>query len=506
MFSKVNSAVCIGVEGRKVSVETDITRGLPQMNIVGLASTTVIESKERIKSATINSGFDYPHGRITVNLTPADIRKNGSGLDLAIAVCMLASSKYIDQDKLSSCGIIGEISLDGRVVGIDSVLPMVFCLAKTQLKQIIVPASNYAEAILAEGVQIIPVNTLNECIEVINSNFEYTHAEVELDYKFNKIVNLNGMDFKDIKGQEAAKRVISVAVCGRHGLLMVGSPGCGKTMLAKRIPTIMQPMSGDELIETAIINSVSGRNNKDGCVCIDRPFRNPHNSIGKAGLFGGGVYPIPGEISLAHNGVLFLDEICEFKSELIDMMRIPMEEKSITHFRKGQAYKFPCNFQLVMAANPCKCGYYGDEDRMCTCSQVQLDMYRRKLSGPILDRIDLRISMEHVNYNQLIDKEKALSSEKMRRDITKGIEFSRSQGRDISNADIKDKDISFICKLEANEEGLMKDAYKKLKLSPRSCNKTLKVARTIADMDESERIREEHIAEALSYRAVSSIN
>ena len=500
MISNVNTAVYSGIEGRNVKVEIDISNGLPYMNIVGLASTTIMESKERVKSAIVHSGFDYPRGRITVNLTPAGLRKNGSYLDLPMAIGVLTASKYVDQVNVSQYGLVGELSLDGRVLEIDGVLPMIMSMYKEGIERIIIPADNYVEASIIEGPSIIPVNSLKGCVDLINDGV--------LDVEMPRVAKVEQceepmLDFADICGQENAKRAISIAVAGRHGLIMIGSPGCGKTMLARRIPSIMPEMTAEERLETAVINSVaSGVHN---ATTSRRPFRAPHNSIARAGLLGGGNYPIPGEITLAHNGVLFLDEACEFDRECIQSLRQPIEDREIIHFRHGTPYYFPCNFQLVMAANPCPCGYYGDPDKMCKCSVGQIDNYKRKLSGPILDRIDLRLVMDRVSFSQ-INKEdnNRKSSKELREDVERGINFARSRGRNLPNSLIPDRELDSICALGQDEKNILRDAYSRLKLSPRSYNKVLRVARTIADMDESEKVKLEHIAEALSYRTLDS--
>ena len=512
MFNRIHSAVCFGIEGRDVFVETDIARGLPGISIVGLASTMVMESRERIKSAVINSGLEFPRGKITVNLTPASLRKNGSCLDLPIAVGILASDNYVNPDKLWSYGILGELALDGRVLGVSGVLPMMLCMCRAGIRNVIVPAENRSEAALVKGINIYPVSELRECLDLVNGLI----TPEELIEKNSSGSMMNGvsvrnseqmqLDYRDISGQDNAKRAVTIAVTGRHGLLMIGSPGCGKTMIASRIPTVMPPMTEEEQIETAVIYSAAGKNSQEDIVSTVRPFRHPHHTIGRAGLLGGGIIPVPGEISLAHNGVLFLDEICEFDRENVEALRLPLEEKRIVHFRRGEGYIFPCNFQLVMAANPCPCGFFGDPGRICKCTEVQLDRYRKKLSGPIMDRIDMRIAMQKVEFDELRSPDRGMSSEDIRIMVKTGIEFAGVSGRKGYNSGLADREIDRWCSLGREEEAFMNRAYDALKMTPRSYKKTLKVARTIADLDQSDVIRIPHLSEALSYRIIERIN
>ncbi len=513
MYSRTRSAVCLGIEGREVFVETDITRGLPGIGMSGLASTMVMESRERIKNAVINSGYEFPKGRITVNLTPASLRKNSSCLDLPIAAGILASEGCIRTRMLDRWGIIGELALDGRVLGVEGALPMILHMKDVGLKGIIVPEANRAEAALAGG-NIYAVTCLRECAILLSMDPKEVAekaasedlvcrvrpedagsiAETDID-------DMDGdTDFADIAGQENAKRAVMIAAAGRHGLLMVGSPGCGKTMIAGRMAGVMPAMTDRELLETAIVRSVAGRGTDSIRLRYRRPFRAPHHTIGRAGLVGGGATPVPGEITLAHNGVLFLDEICEFNKDVIESLRIPIEDKKITHFRKGEAFVFPCNFQVVMAANPCPCGFLGDPDRECTCTQADLDRYRRKLSGPIMDRIDMKISMEKVGYDELTGGSKGLTTAEMRARVEAALDFAARRGRRIFNSEIPDHELEKYCRLGPEEAKFMNRAYDSFAMSPRGYNRTLKVARTIADLDASNDIKTEHLAEALGYR------
>ena len=516
MYSRTRSAVCLGMEGREVFVETDITRVLPGIGMSGLASTMVMESRERIKNAIINSGYEFPKGRITVNLTPASLRKNSSCLDLPIAAGILASEGCIRSRMLDKWGIIGELALDGRVLGVEGALPMILHMNDVGLKGIIVPEANRAEASLAGG-NIYAVTSLRECAMLIAMDPEEAAAkavsediickvrpEDAMDMIHTNIDETEGIseepDFADIAGQENAKRAVVIAAAGRHGLLMIGSPGCGKTMIAGRMAGVMPPMTDRELLETAIIRSVAGRGSDSIRLRYKRPFRAPHHTIGKAGLVGGGAVPVPGEITLAHNGVLFLDEICEFNKDVIESLRIPIEEKKITHFRKGEAFTFPCNFQVVMAANPCPCGFLGDPDRKCTCTQADLERYRRKLSGPIIDRIDMKITMEKVGYSELTGNRKGLTTKDMRAQVEAALKFAAERGRTFFNSEIPDHELQNYCRLRRDGTMFMKRAYDSFAMSPRAYNRTLKVARTIADLEASDDIKTEHLAEALSYR------
>ena len=514
MYSRTRSAVCFGMEGREVFVETDISRGLPGIGVVGLASTMVMESRERIKSAIENSGYEYPKGRITVNLTPASLRKNSSCLDLPIAIGILASEGNIRLRVAEDWGVIGELALDGRVLGVEGALPMMLHMKDLGIKGIIVPEANRTEACLAGG-NIFTVSCLRECAKLMCMDPQKAAQDPETGKMLvceeglprellTESAGFKGAedipDFGDIIGQENAKRAVMIAAAGRHGLLMVGSPGCGKTMIAGRMAGVMPAMTGREMLETAIVRSVAGRGDDSFRLWNKRPFRAPHHTIGRAGLIGGGLYPVPGEITLAHNGVLFLDEICEFNKETIESLRLPIEEKKITHFRNGEPYTFPCNFQVVMAANPCPCGYFGDKDRECTCTQADLERYRRKLSGPIIDRIDMCISMEKVAYEDLAETRKGMTTQQMREQVCGAIDFARSHGRTGFNADLNSREIDVFCHLADSEKKFMSRAYEAFKMSPRAYSRTLKVARTIADLDGSEEIRTAHIAEALNYR------
>ena len=515
MYSRTRSAVCFGMEGREVFVETDISRGLPGIGVVGLASTMVMESRERIRKAIENSGYEYPKGRITVNLTPASLRKNSSCLDLPIAIGILASEGNIRLRVAEDWAVIGELALDGRVLGVEGALPMMLHMKDLGIKGMIVPEANRMEAILAGG-NIFTVRNLRECAILMCMD----PVKAAEDHETGKLLARNGdvpdelisegsnikvktdsdLEFGDIVGQENAKRAVVIAAAGRHGLLMVGSPGCGKTMIAGRMAGVMPAMNEREMLETAIVRSVAGCGTDSLRLWSKRPFRAPHHTIGRAGLIGGGLYPVPGEITLAHNGVLFLDEICEFNKETIESLRIPIEEKKITHFRKGEPYTFPCNCQVVMAANPCPCGYLGDRDRECTCTQADLEKYRRKLSGPIIDRIDMYITMEKVEYRDLSEKKSGMTTAEMRGQVIRAIDFARKQGRKGFNSDLNTKEFDVYCRLGEAERKFMNRAYDAFAMSPRAYSRTLKVARTIADLDESDEIKTGHLAEALNYR------
>lgn len=498
MISRVSTAVYSGIEGHVVTVETDIAAGLPATNIVGLASAMIMEARDRVKAAVLNSGFDYPMRRITINLTPGALRKTGTHLDLPIAIGILATARMIKYAPSDShrVAFIGELTLDGGVYSVEGILPMVKCLHDNGFKSVVLPKVNLREASLIDGIELIGVESLSDCIDYLRGKYQWDDTRSELTYEPEEY-----LDFADIKGQESAKRAITISAAGEHGLIMVGNPGCGKTMLSKRIPSILPRMSREEIIETTMVYSVVGQIDDRNGAITNRPFRMPHHSTRRAGLIGGGLYPVPGEISLAHNGVLFLDEATEFDRAAIESLRLPLEDNQVSLFRQGHKYTFPSRFLLVMAANPCKCGYFGDPDKECKCSQADIESYKRKFSGPLLERIDMQIVMDKVSYGQISsDDATPYTSSMMREEVERARAFAKRSGRSSTNSKLTDEEIKECVGLKSEEQRFMEQAYSKCALSPRTYMKMLRVARTIADMAESDRVTVEHLSEVLMYR------
>ena len=504
MVSKVFTSSLYGIDGIKVEVEVDISHGLPSFNVVGLPEPSVKESRERVRASIKNAGFEFPNDRITVNLAPADVRKEGSSFDLPVAIGMLAAMGVIKQELLKDHLITGELSLDGRIKGVRGVLPMALLAQKEGFTHIIVPSDNGFEASIVKGIEVRGAAHLLDIVHYFKGDSELaSFASMERSEAY--VEKEEGVDFSDIKGQAQAKRALEIAAAGGHNVLMVGPPGSGKTMLARRISTILPPLTYSEAIETTKIHSIAGLLNAERYLVTEKPFRVPHHTISDAGLIGGGSFPRPGEISLAHNGVLFLDEFPEFKRNVLDSLRQPLEGGSVVISRVSHAVTFPARFMLIAAMNPCPCGYYGDSRRACICSGAQIHRYRMRISGPLLDRIDIQIGVPSVTMRELsLDTEEEPSAAIRERVMAaRAVQIKRFKGRSFSaNGQMPVRMVKKHCTIEGSAKNLLEQAVERFGLSARAYHRILKVSRTIADLDNRPGIDESYVAEAIQYRVL----